>query len=193
MNDKPRARGRDVVTAVLTVVFVLIVLGLINQSVVRVATGIRWYDGDRDDQITTPLFNVRIDDVYLADHVATSLDISTTDGVFVVVEWSVDVKKQGTSFRDIQLVTRSGATFAARAGHLSAAQMPSTQPGFTSTGTAVFQVHPNDVAGAQFRVVGGQRIVSTYTGGARFNSVITEDTPYHPGVFLPEPTTLVTP
>lgn len=99
-----------------------------------------------------------------------------TDQTFVLVTWRGSVADTPDGFRRVTLRTRDGSAYDPRPEFISAAP-GTTQPGFTSRGTSVFEVATDRVSGARFVVDGGGGEFDVYDRAVRVDLGLTADTP----------------
>ncbi len=99
-----------------------------------------------------------------------------TDETFVLVTWSGAARTTRDLFGRVTLRTRDGSTYDPRPEFISAAP-GSTQPGFTSRGTSVFEVATDRLGGAHFVVDGGGGEFDVYDRAVRVDLGLTEHTP----------------
>lgn len=152
----------------------LVAVGLIGMVTRDGGFVTRWYSGDVDQTISSPDFDVRVLGVELAHEVSEGEEGRGTDGIWVVVEWQADFHRQSSSFNAVNLVLRDGTTFEQRDEYASRWGVPRTDPGFSSTGTSVFQVPPDGLAGAVLTIERSQGFIFTHGAGVRVEGLLDE-------------------
>lgn len=117
-----------------------------------------------------------------------------TDAMFVVVEVAADAFTEAVSFSgDVWLVTTTGHRYEPRP-EANLGHPPFTPPGFTGTGTFVFQVPPDRLDGARLLLEPPTGTFITYDVTVRVDLDLTEDTtPVATPIELGEPSLAVTP
>ncbi|HPZ48593.1 MAG TPA: hypothetical protein PLG38_04065 [Propionibacteriaceae bacterium] len=138
--------------------------------------GVRYYEPGRDGWARAPELAVKVESVALTQQVNRTagkfeMDPITTDAVFVVVDLSVAVRGRVSTLDRVSLVSADGRTYLQRReGGMG--QLPMTDPGFTSHGTAVFEVPRDRVAGASLVVGPDSRgFVVVFRGAPRVPDV----------------------
>lgn len=136
-------------------------------------------------------YDATVTRVRLADRLPRYSDVLTTEHAFVVVDVSAAARTEVQNLNNIELVT-DGRRYDARPEWFAAA-LPITQPGFTSTGTLVYEV-PRDALADAVLVVGPDLGETTgFDRAVRVRLGLADDQPVEPGpVELPEATTRVT-
>ena len=89
-----------------------------------------------------------------------------TSQVFVLVRLEVTAHRRLAPMGDISLLTGDGHEYHQRR-ELGAAELPSVEPGFTSSGTALFEVPPERLPGARLLIVPHQGGLLYYRSGLR--------------------------
>lgn len=163
-GQRPQVRTRRF-GGLVTFIFCLLLVGLVNAATRHPETGVRWYAGSVGQPVTTPLFTVLVDQVATAQRVSATGRVRATEGVFLLVGLDVSANEQELSSPEIELHTRSGLALRDRVEFAEYAPT-AVQPGFTAHGAVVFQVHPDDLPGAELRfeyMVSGP--MDVYTSG----------------------------
>lgn len=161
---------------VVAFIICLVVVGLIGMATRSGGTVTRWYTGGPDAAvISSPDFDVRVRDVQVAHSVVFEDETSTTEGVFVVVEWEAAIKRQSANFRPVRLVARDGTAFDHRDEFLAWTGLPRATPGFTAIGTSVFQVWPDQLDGAAMTIERSQGVLFTHGAGVRIDDIVPDD------------------
>ena len=141
-------------------------------------------------------FDVRVLDVRLTQQVQRdeSAEPLGTDATFVVVDLTADARRGTVNLTgDVWLLTASGHRYAPR-DEFGSAQPSMVQPGFTTTGTFVFQVPPDRIAGARLLVEPGTALFVIHDTTVRVNLGLGEDAPLlAEPIMLAPSTTEVTP
>ena len=111
--------------------------------------------------------------------------VLTSTGVFVVVGVEADALITPIYFRRVHLETRAGSRYDPRSEWIEA-QPPMLQPGFTVTGSWVFEVPAERVAGARLLVENEPREFDGFDQGLRFDLALDGATP-RPGALRLDP------
>lgn len=154
----------------------LVLVGLIGMVSRDGSTVTRWYSGAVGATISTPDYDLRVLDVQVSQRVAFDDEESTTEGVYVVVEWEAAIKRQSASFKPVRLMAGDGTAFEQRDEFLSRTGLPRTDPGFTARGTSVFQTWPEQLDGAALTVERSQGVLFTHGAGVRVPNIV-DDAP----------------
>ncbi|GAB2622971.1 hypothetical protein GCM10027067_38930 [Pseudactinotalea suaedae] len=136
------------------------------------------------------VLDVRVTQAVLRDEYSEPL---TTAARFVVVDLTADARTDDVSFSgDVWLLTTTGHRYGPRP-EFSRGHPPSIEPGFTATGTYVFQVPADRLDGARLLVEPPTPLFLTYDVTVRVDLGLTDDTPLllEP-VMLPSPSTEAT-
>lgn len=141
-------------------------------------------------------FSARVLDVRLARAVQRDefSEPLTTDAAFAVVTLAADARTGTVTFsRTVWLLTADGVRYAPR-GELQIAQPQLVQAGFTSTGTYVFQVPPERLAGARLLVEPSVATFEVHDVTVRVDLGLVDDAVIAVDpILLDSPTTEVTP
>lgn len=180
------------VSEVLAFVVCIVLVGVVGMVTRAEGTVTRWYDGDVGEVVVSPDMDIQVRDVKVARAVVVDEEEFTTPGVYVVVEWSVAAKRQAASFSKVQLVTADGTSYGQREEFLSDAGIRRTSPGFTATGTSVFQLMPEQLDGVELRIERSQGLLYTHGAGVRVRGLIASDAMVRDVVTLQEQTVEVT-
>lgn len=174
--------------------FVLCLLGVGLVGMVTEASQMvtRWYEGDPGETISSPDFDLRVTDVMLAREVVLREEPLSTPGVWVVVEWEADVRRQSSSFDPVTLATLDGTVYEQRDEVAGLMGVPRTDPGFTGTGTSVFQLPPDALEDVVFSVERSQGFLFTHGAGIRVHDVVPADALVLESHVIGAPTTQVT-
>lgn len=152
----------------------------------------RWYEGEVGETISTPDYDVRVLDVRLAHEIVVREEPLATAGVWVVVEWEADAKRQSASFDPVTLVTEDGTTYEQRDEVAGLMGVQRTDPGFTGSGTSVFQVPPDALDDATLTIERSQGFLFTHGAGVRVADVIPDDASPDDSYVIGPATTAVT-
>lgn len=184
--NRPRRQG------LLALAVCLLAVALINMASRDDEPGVRWYRGQVGTPVTSPAFDITVHEVELARTVTDERNELTTPGVLVIVHWSVSAKGERAFVTDVELVTQTGLIVSERADMATYAGLPPTEAGFTSTGSSVFEVHPEDLARASLRVGGNKGLFYTFGGGIEIGPLVAADAAIAEKVTLVDATTEVT-
>lgn len=172
-----------------------------------VVAGISLLTGDRAEQVPVRYEDVAVGERGVARQFdATVLDVQLTQQIlrdssseplvststFVVVTLTADARTDSLGLGNIRLVTADGDRYVARSEAFSAAP-PMASPGFTTTGTLVFQVPSDDVPGAQLLVVPDSEQFLAHDTTIRVELALTAGSPVAGPIELTPGTTAVTP
>ncbi len=114
--------------------------------------------------------------------------VLTSTGVFVVVGVEADALITPIYFGRVHLETRAGSRYDPRSEWIEA-QPPMLQPGFTVTGSWVFEVPAERVAGARLLVENESREFDGFDQGLRFDLALDGATP-RPGALRLDPSVI---
>lgn len=152
----------------------LLLVGLINASVRNDAPSMRWYDGAPGRAVQSPDLDVIVTGVELAKRVeGSSAAELTSDGVLVVVHWAASVHRQTARFSRVELHTSDGLQVQQR-DEFSGDAPAGTAPGFTSSGSSVFEVWPDSVPDADLVVYGDRGAIYAYGYAIRINDLVAD-------------------
>lgn len=133
----------------------LVVVALIAVLAPNPATDVRrqWADVGVGEVGSLRLYDAEVTRVRTSTSVAADRygDPLTSDAVLVVVDLRLSVRVRVSNFEEISLLTADDQSFLPRP-EFSAAEPTQTQPGFTRTGTVVFEVPADRLAGARLLV-----------------------------------------
>lgn len=178
---------------VLAILACFLLIAGINAYLRDDAPGIRWYSGAAGQTVESPVFDITVTSVALADSVSHSSGELASPGVLVVVEWQADVKERRALLGTIELHTASELTLVPRGEFRYSAGPAATDPGFTQHATSVFQVDPADAIGADFVVRHDRGFAYTYGGAVRVQGVVDDSTPRFASVEITDHWVEVTP
>lgn len=153
---------------------------------------IAWARPGADGWARGPYADARVTSVRLTQHVDGGFRQLSTSAVFVVVELEVSAHRELAPTGDLTLRTTDGHTYSQR-DELTLAQVPPVEPGFTSSGTAVFELPPDRVAGADLVLVPHRGGLLYFRSGLRFDDVVGDGTPVQASVTPASTQTRVTP
>lgn len=103
-------------------------------------------------------------------------EVLTSAGLFVVVGVDADAVVAPISFRRVQLETRGGLRYDPRSEWIEA-QPPLLQPGFSVTGSWVFEVPADRAAGARLLVENEPREFDAFDEGLRIDLALDGEPP----------------
>jgi hypothetical protein len=103
-----------------------------------------------------------------------------TTAVFLVVSLTASSPEESALYNAIDLQTTDGRTYAAR-DEFTLSHPKSTQPGFRTNGTVIFEVPADRIDGAQVIIAPDAASFRFYTSVIRVDLGLTSDTPYAPG------------
>lgn len=162
-----RTRPRDW----LALAICLLLVALINASA-RGDDAQRWYTGTLLRPASSPNLDVAVTDVELSRAAEGPYSTLETTGVFVIVHWSVAVKKERAYLSTIQLHTNDGLQITQRDEFKTFAAPPIITPGFTGHGTSVFEVPAESAAGADLVIAGDKGMFFVYGYSIRIADVV---------------------
>lgn len=181
------------VSDLVTLVVCLLVLALLNAATRDGFPDTRWYIGKAGQQITSPMLDVTAATAQLAHTVTDrTTSMTSTTGVLVVVEWSAAVKRTDAYLGSVDLVTVDGIRYRHR-GQFATSGLANSGIGFTSHGSSVFEMHPEQLPGAWLEIIDDVSSRTHFTGSIRVTDIIDPRAPVLPTVALPEPYAEVTP
>ena len=152
-------------------------LAAVVAAVVLAPAGdIAWVEPGADGWARGPFAEARVTSVRQASAVQSGPGRLETAQVFVLVGLEVTAHRQVAPLGDISLLTSDGHEYHQRS-ELGAAELPSVEPGFTSSGTALFEVPPERVPGAQLLIVPHPGGLLYYRSGLRFKLDVEEVLP----------------
>lgn len=155
---------------------------------------VRYYDGAAGAWVRGDHVDVRVQRVQLTQRVEPAYgEAAETEDAFVVVDYSVSVRDRRASLDRLTAVTRDGLRYDNRSEVDSLSAAPPTEAGFTSHGTAVFEVPRDRLAGLDFVVGPDSALFVAYSGAVRVTDVVGAGTPTVTSVALAEASTEVTP
>lgn len=152
----------------------------------------RWYEGEVGETISSPDYDARVLDVQLAREVVVREEPLTTEGIWVVVEWEADVKRQSASFNTVTLTTTDGNVYAEREEMAGLIGIPRTDAGFTGSGTSVFQLPPEALDDVVLSIERSQGFLFTHGAGIRVHDVVPADADVDDSLVIGPPITQVT-
>lgn len=128
---------------------------------------------------------VTVTSVRTASALELRTQVLSSAGVFVVVGVDVDSLVTPIYFRRVQLETRGGLRYDPRSEWIEA-QPPLLQPGFSVTGSWVFEVPADRAAGARLLVENEPREFDAFDAGLRIDLAL-DDEPPRPGSLRLDP------
>lgn len=138
----------------------------------------RWYVGDADEVVTSPMFDVKVHGAVAAQDVSAEYTTLTTDHVFLVVEWEVTAKRRTARLGSghVDLLLADGTRVRQRGDFISTANLPVAAPGFTSTGFSVFEIPTSALDDSLALEIRDQEgLFTTYTGAIRIEGITDGD------------------
>lgn len=153
-----------------------------------------WHEevrGPADAVVSGDRYDIEILMVVVAEEITGGYRPVVTDQVFVAVNWQASVKRRVVYFQDVHLRTSEGLEYS-QIDELSNFALPTTRPGFTSSGVSVFEVPPDLVDGADLVIGPDQGVITSHGQLVIIEDVVTPETLRHPSVSFDEPTTKVT-
>lgn len=168
-----------------------------------VVAGLTLATGDRADSVPVRYDDVEVGEAGVATTFdATVLDVAlaqtvrrdeysevdlTTDAAFVVVTVTADARTDTLLLSgNVALETADGRRYAPR-DELTTAQPPTVEPGFSTTGTYVFEVPPDRVPGARLLIEPGVALFLTHDTTIRVDLALDASTAVAPSPLVPEP------
>jgi hypothetical protein len=149
-------------------------LAAVVAAVVLAPAGdIAWVDSGADGWARGPFAEARITSVRQTQAVQSGYSRLETSQVFVLVGLEVTARRQLAPLGDISLLTSDGHEYRQR-GELGAAELLSVEPGFTGSGTAMFEVPPERLPGARLLIVPHQGGLLYYRSGLRIGLEVGE-------------------
>lgn len=136
-------------------------------------------------------YDAEVTGVRLADRIRRLDGALDTEHAFVVVSLDASARTEGQNLGNLALRTADDVRYDPRPEWFSA-EPPSTQPGFTSSGTLVFEVPRDDLAGAVLVVGPDSGETTGFDRAVRVRLGLAADTPAEPELELPDATTRVT-
>ncbi|TRY20003.1 hypothetical protein FOJ82_03780 [Tessaracoccus rhinocerotis] len=170
----------------------LVGVGLVSMVTDESQMVTRWYAGEVGETISTPDYDVRVTEVRLAREVIVRDEPMSTEGVWVVVEWEAAAKRQSAAFSPVALVTADGTVFHERDEVAGLMGVPRTDPGFTGSGTSVFQLPPDALDDVELTIERSQGFLFTHGAGVRVADVVPDDADVEDSHVIGPPTTEVT-
>lgn len=182
----PRSAGRRVRTTLLPIAVALGLVALLTLTAPDTATPARqWTDLATGERGTLRDKVVTVTSVRTAPALELRQQVVTSTGVFVVVGVEADALITPVSFGRVRLQTRGGLRYTPRAEWIEA-QPPMTQAGFTVTGSWVFEVPADRVAGARLLVENEPREFEAFDRGLRIDLGL-DGAPPRPGALRLDP------
>ncbi len=153
---------------------------------------VAWSRPGADGWARGPYADAQVTSVRLARQIEGGFRELSTSAVFVVVELEVSAHRELAPTGDLTLRTADGHTYSQR-DDISVTQVPAVEPGFTSSGTAVFELPPDRVAGADLVLIPHKGGLLSFRSGLRFDDVVPDGTPVQASVTPRSTQTWVTP
>lgn len=159
----------------------LVVLGLLATIHALTRNGPpegRWYSGEVNQTIVTPVFDVRAEPARLTE-VATGTfgDLTRDAGVLVVIDWSLSCKKLYSCTTDAYLVTVDGLRYRERSEFTMGHTPVPEGVGFTAHGSSVFELPTDALAGAVLEISQSPEPLTTTLAHVRVAGVVDPDAP----------------
>lgn len=138
----------------------------------------RWYSGEVNQTVTTPVFDVRAEPARLAE-TATGMfgDLSRDAGVLVIVDWALSCKKLYSCSTDAYLVTADGLRYRERSEFTMGHAPVPEGVGFTAHGSSVFELPTAALAGAVLEISQSPEPLTTTLAQVRLTGVVDPDAP----------------
>lgn len=142
-------------------------LAAVVAAVVLAPAGdIAWVETGADGWARGPFADARVTSVQETRAVKSGYTRLETGQVFVLIGLEVTAHRQLAPMGDISLLTSDGHEYHQR-GELGVAELSAVESGFTSSGTALFEVPPERLAGARVLIVPHQGGLLYYRSGLR--------------------------
>lgn len=169
---------------------VLAIMG-INELAERADLDVLWYPGRLGSTVSSPGYDVTVTDVVLTQAVGRGDKVRRTPRTYVVVRWKAAIKRERAQ-APTQLRTRDDTIFSAR-DEFYAGRPNLTAPGFTVTGTSVFDVPTDAVEGASIELGPEKSGLTFFQSGVLIADIVTDQTRRVDQATLEEPTKEATP
>lgn len=142
-------------------------VAVIAALVLAPTSDITYVEPGADGWARGPFADARITSVQQARAVDSGYDRLQTGQMFVLVGLEVTGHRELTPTQNISLLTADGHEYHQR-GELGPAELPNVAPGFTSSGTALFEVPPERLPGARLVIVPHRSGLLYHRSGLRF-------------------------